>query len=162
MKINEYSRSGKTVKSHKRGKNRYFISILTGVSFGLAVVGTFAMASEYHYQLNAYLKPVQHVTASAEQSVKDYVLDEVSKAGIDPYEAYAIINCESRWDTQAINVNSKHGSVDLGLWQINNIFQKVTPECSVDYRCATSKAIEIYKSRGNWSAWSCANKLGIK
>ena len=152
------------MKTKINKKSKYFLSILTGVSFGLGVIGTFAMASEYHYQLTSVLKPVQRVTASAEQSVRDYVLDEVSKAGIDPYEAYAIINCESRWNTQAYNINvgkNGHKSLDMGLWMLNGQYQKVTPECAFDHVCSTSYAIELIKKQG-FKPWVCAGILGIK
>lgn len=91
-------------------------------------------------------------------SMREWVLAEVEKAGLDPYEAYNIIQCESRWNDQAINVNAKHKSVDIGLWQINNKFHPdVSVECAADYKCATKEAIRIYKERGNsWDAWVCS------
>lgn len=96
--------------------------------------------------------------------LKDWVLWRVEKANIDKYEAFAIINCESKWNTEAINGADKNGGngTDLGLWQINTKYQPNTkPSCSLDYKCATDEAIKIYKSRGNWSAWSCAKILGL-
>lgn len=98
-------------------------------------------------------------------NMKDWVLWRVERAGIDKYEAFAIVNCESRWNTEAINGADKNGGhgTDLGLWQINTKYQpQVKPSCSLDYKCSTDEAIKIYKSRGNWSAWSCSKVVGLK
>ena len=90
-------------------------------------------------------------------SMKDYVLKEVAKAGMDVKLADKIINCESRWlpDAHAVNWNNKAG-VDRGLWMINSLAHKdVSNACAYDFACATKEAIKIYKARGNYSAWSC-------
>lgn len=89
--------------------------------------------------------------------VKDYVLNEFKQAGLDQYKAYDIIQCESRWDTQALHVNS-NGTVDLGLFQINQIHKDISNQDKLDYKKATAWAINKVKKEG-WSAWSCNNKI---
>lgn len=90
-------------------------------------------------------------------TMKEWVMKEVAKAGMDIKLADKIINCESKWnpDAHAVNWNNKAG-VDRGLWQINSASHKeVSNACAYDFKCNTLAAIKIYKSRGNYSAWSC-------
>ena len=94
-----------------------------------------------------------------ELSMEEWVTQEIKKAGLSSQEAWAIIQCESRWDPYAINVNTNK-TTDLGLWQINAI-HKLSRECQFDYKCATKWAIDKRLNDGNWSAWVCAKKLGI-
>lgn len=71
-------------------------------------------------------------------------------------EAVGIISCESGWNPFAIGVN-KNGSKDLGLWQTNEGYQKITRGCAFDYICQTKFVMEnIYLKQKNWSAWVCA------
>ena len=90
-------------------------------------------------------------------SIQEYVFQEVEKAlGMkEAIKAVSIVQCESGWNPEATNVN-KDKTIDRGLWQINNHFQKqVSGACAYDYKCATKEAIKIYQKRGNWSAWVC-------
>ena len=76
--------------------------------------------------------------------------------GIDLVKAEKIIYCESRWNPQAINYNK--GSVDYGLWQINNFYHpEVSKDCALDAGCSTMEAIRIIKTKG-FGEWSC-NRL---
>lgn len=93
--------------------------------------------------------------------IKNYVRVEAKKAGLNPNEVEAIINCESRWITDAKGVN-RNGSYDLGLWQINSIHKNITDAEKLDYKAATKWAIEKRLRDGNWSAWYCARRLAIK
>jgi len=99
-----------------------------------------------------------------EINIREYVLNEVEKAGLSRREANAIIECESNWNTDAHKVNwdNKKG-VDRGLWQISSLFHKeVSNKCAYDFRCSTKEAIRINKEWGNsWCAWSCGKKLGF-
>ena len=91
-------------------------------------------------------------------SMEEWVLNEWGKLG-QREQAYAVIQCESRWDEYAVNVN-RNGSKDFGLYQINTI-HKIPNECAFDYKCATEFAIKLWEKQG-WSPWVCANNLGIK
>ena len=87
--------------------------------------------------------------------MREWVLETVKQAGINPVEAEKIIQCESGWNDQATNVNTG-GSIDRGLFQINNKYHpSVSNACAFDYRCNTEEAIKIYKASA-WNAWACA------
>lgn len=92
-----------------------------------------------------------------ELPMRDYVLNEVKKSGLDEYEIYSLIKCESQWDINAIGRNAD--SLDLGLWQLNTKHHsEVTPACSFSYKCSTQQAIKILKERG-FSEWTCGRGL---
>ena len=154
----------------RKAKVRLWITcilLIAGV-LTLAVIGgqeVYLTASQRVKDL--FTPKVQTVIAESPEptDMRDWVLWKVEQAGIDKYEAYAIVNCESRWNDQATHVNQdKENSVDMGLWMINTTkWQKqVSPECAYDYKCATEEAIKIYNKRGNWSAWTCASIVGLK
>jgi hypothetical protein len=113
-------------------------------------------------------KPTAEISAVVtkkltKEEIKEYVLNEIRKAGLNPLEAEKIIHCESRWDDQAVNDKNRNGSNDLGLWQINSIHRKqISDEGRLDYKTATQWAIEKRLRDGNWSAWVCARKLAIR
>lgn len=93
-----------------------------------------------------------------ELPMKDWVLKQVAEAGLNPVEAEIIINCESRWESDAIGVNYNH-TADLGLWQINSIHKDISNADKLDYKKATEWAIEKRLKDGHWKAWACARKL---
>lgn len=110
-----------------------------------------------NYLFPAYIVPSVNVPGPKPLTMKEWVLKEVTKAGMDAKLADAIITCESKWnpDNHAVNWKNQAG-VDRGLWQINSVAHKnISNACAYDYKCATKEAIKIYKSRGNYSAWSC-------
>jgi len=99
--------------------------------------------------------------ASAEPSMKEWIKNEIERAGIDWNEASKIIQCESKGnpDAHAVNWSNKAG-VDRGLWQISSLYHKeVSNECSYNYKCSTLEAIRIYKEWGGWGAWSCSKLI---
>jgi len=101
-------------------------------------------------------------TNSKEDRIKEYVKREVNKAGLDGDKAVRMIGeCENpQWDEKAYYVN-KGGTVDRGIWQINDYFhKKISNECSFDFECSTQEAIKILKKRG-WCEWTCGKKLGF-
>ena len=143
------------------------ILVIAGI-LSCAVVGAgYIYNSGKEKIVNFFTPKVKVVVAETPEptDMKEWVLWRVKKEGIDPYEAYAIINCESRWNPESINGSHNNGGngTDLGLWQINTKYQsQVKPSCSLDYHCATDEAIKIYKKRGNWSAWACSEIIGLK
>ena len=137
----------------------WFSVLFSAACLLLAVVYGLASASlrMADYLFPAYITPSVNVPKAKPLSMKEQVLLEVKKAGMDVKLADAIIQCESAWrpDAHAVNWNNKAG-VDRGLWMINSLAHKeVSNACSYDPICATKEAIKIYKSRGNYSAWSC-------
>lgn len=144
-------------------------NIKTHIKYLLLIANIIIWATSYVITdkwYNDYLRMAETVgVAQVEASevktqptVKEYVLSEIKKAGLNPNQADKIINCESRWNEDAHKVNwENRGGVDRGLWQISSLHHKeVSNACAYDYKCATNEAIRIYKERGNWDAWACS------
>ncbi|MGI6315030.1 MAG: transglycosylase SLT domain-containing protein [Patescibacteria group bacterium] len=93
--------------------------------------------------------------------MKKWVLNKVAEAGLDTKIAETIINCESRWNPDAMGVNANK-TVDLGLWQINSIHKDISNADKLDYKKATEWAINKRMKDGNWNAWYCARRLVYK
>lgn len=162
-----HDKKGRFSKKQKFSFYAISILVIAGV-LACAVVGAESVYSKISQRVkNVFAPKVIEVTAETPEpaDMKEWVLWKIKQAGMDPYEAYAIVNCESRWNPEAINseVNNSGGGTDLGLWMINTKWQPhVKPSCSLDYRCSTEEAIKIYQKRGNWSAWTCAKIVGLK
>jgi arginine utilization protein RocB len=86
-----------------------------------------------------------------------YLLDLEYKFSLEEkIDAMIIVKCESKFDLYAINVN-RNGSLDLGIWQINERIHKLSRECMFDMYCSTEYAInQLYAKNKNFSAWVCA------
>lgn len=128
---------------------------LIGVSANVNLLLTQPYAPEYQ---------VFHKKAPKELPVKEYVLNEVAKAGLNPKTAEKMIgSCENKtWnpDQHAVNWDNQ-GGVDRGLWQINSLHHpEVSNACAYDYKCATKEAIRIIRQRG-WDEWSCGKNLAV-
>ena len=93
-----------------------------------------------------------------ELSVKDYVLKEFAKANIDIKTAEAVINCESRWKTDAININSNK-TYDAGIFQINSIHKDISLQDKLNYKTAVKWAINKVKRDGGFQAWQCSKLI---
>ena len=104
------------------------------------------------------LSDAEKEALAEEQEMRLWVLNEIKRAGLSIKEAEIIINCESRWQPDAIGVN-KNGSYDVGLWQINSIHKGMSNADKMDYKEATKWAINKRLKDGSWRAWSCSRKL---
>ena len=87
--------------------------------------------------------------------MQNEVMTLIKESGLNMYEAYAIIQCESGWNPDTINLANTNGSNDMGLWQINSIHKDISNLDKFDYIKSTKWAIEKRLSDGNWSAWTC-------
>ena len=74
-------------------------------------------------------------------------------------KVFAVIQCESNWNPDAINTANKNKSFDAGLWQINST-HKITNACKLDVNCSTDYAIELIKKQG-LKPWTCAKILHL-
>lgn len=104
-------------------------------------------------------KPIQVYevkTCEEEPSIKEYVLSEVKKAGLDPDYVERLVNCENRqWDEKR-----ESWTGDRGIFQINRKWHPgVSDECAFDYKCNTKEAIRIRLEWGNWNAWVCSRLI---
>lgn len=128
---------------------------------GCLLLGIFAISCGYISTSQA-IESISSTNYSKpkEISVKEWVLNEVRKAGIDEYKIWALVNCESHWDSYAYLVN-KDKTLDRGLWMFNDHFQpQVSNSCAWDYKCSTREAIKLIKKQG-FKPWVCSKRLGI-
>ena len=90
-----------------------------------------------------------------EINIREYVLNEVEKAGLSRREAECIITNESQW-REDICIIEPNNSISCGLWMLNTVHNKggLTNACKTDFRCATKWAIEKRLRDGNWNAWT--------
>lgn len=75
--------------------------------------------------------------------------------------AGAIAKAESGLCTNAFNGSNANGTVDRGLYQINSV-HKYAVSCLNNGACNTKAAINIYRQRGNWTAWVAYNSGAYK
>lgn len=80
------------------------------------------------------------------------------KFGSQCKRALEIIKMESGFNQYAINKNTDN-SYDIGLWQINERWQKVPREVAFNPYKATDEAYKIYLKWGNFNAWTSNKKL---
>ena len=133
------------------------------------IVGVFFIACLTMFVSNVYTQttidrlatPANAQTVEKQLSVKDYAWEQAKKAGLDPVEMVSIIYCESKFKSDAINVN-RNGSYDLGLVQANSIHKTVSVETKLDPYKSIDWMISKRLKDKNWSAWVCAGKLGIR
>ncbi|MFI9450804.1 FG-GAP-like repeat-containing protein [Amycolatopsis sp. NPDC052450] len=70
--------------------------------------------------------------------------------------AVAVAMAESRCDPLARGVNE--GSVDRGLWQINDFYHpEVSDACAYDAQCNANAAYRISESGNDWTQWATYN-----
>jgi len=70
------------------------------------------------------------------------------------HDAVAVALAESGGGCQAKNVNSG-GSIDRGLWQINNYWHKeVSDSCAYDCHCNAKAAYKISNKGADWHQWA--------
>ena len=101
--------------------------------------------------------PCDLVAVECYHESKEYVLEEVKKAGLDSDFVDRLIQCESGWRQNAIGYN-RNGSVDKSYWQINSI-HGLSDDCLNSVPCSTKWAIDKVKRDGGFGAWSCSRKI---
>jgi hypothetical protein len=106
--------------------------------------------------ITAPFKTVEAKEEVKEPTMEEWVMNEIKKAGLNEKEAWAIIQCESKWKEKAFNINNNKTG-DFGLWEINQIhFNKdFTIQDALNYKTATKWAIEKRLRDGSWNAWVC-------
>jgi hypothetical protein len=71
---------------------------------------------------------------------------------------YKIIECESKWNPEAINTKNSNGSWDAGLAQINSVHKNISNADKFDYKKSIDWMIKKYKADKSFNAWTC-NRL---
>lgn len=67
---------------------------------------------------------------------------------------YKIIDCESKWNPNAINTKNKNGTYDRGLFQINSVHKTLTNEDAFNFKKNIDFGIKLFKSQG-LKPWVC-------
>lgn len=83
--------------------------------------------------------------------------------GDEAENAFKVLSCENKGlNPKAINHN-RNGSVDQGIFQINNIHRngKAKGKDMFDYRQNIDVAHAIFSEQG-WRPWTCSTKVGVK
>lgn len=97
------------------------------------------------------------------QDEKHEILDYiVHKFGRDAADAITIVRkCEnSKFDQKATNHN-RNGSIDYGIFQINDIHEpRFGDEFKTSWKANVDVAYEIFEERG-WEAWACSEVVGV-
>lgn len=102
------------------------------------------------YERNNFL-PVNHDKANL--TIIDKILIEARKAQVNGEVMVKIAIKESRLNPDATFLNKK-GTIDRGLFQINNYWHKeVTNECAYDTDCNIKSAMQIAK-RSGYNQWT--------
>jgi len=100
------------------------------------------------------------VVIPCEKDAKSYLECKVYQGKItwEEYDRLSkVINCESRWREDVINVNT-NGSVDFGIMQINSIHKDISNADKLNYQKAIDWAIKKMHKDGSLNAWVC-NRL---
>ena len=103
--------------------------------------------------INTAQAKIEPIPEIKEPTMKEWVMNEFEKAGIDKYSVYCLIEKESKWNPYAIGTN-KDGYFDIGLFQISEKWHKdISRADKFDYKKSTMWAINKIKHDGNLSAW---------
>lgn len=83
--------------------------------------------------------------------------------GPDTPKAMKLLSCENSSLNPSITNTNAGGSIDYGVFQINNYWQKINNEAFLkDYTINIRIAYNIYTRDGDtFKLWTCGKKLGI-
>ena len=157
------------------------VYILTAFLAGLLTAGVFIKAYTFFSNYNQpqdLLSPLSEVGGLVVKPVyakekiniscdnpKGYLECQVYKK-IITWEDYdklfqLVDRCENpSWNPNATHINT-NGSIDRGIFQINNIHKSLTNVDAFDFRKNIDFAIQLYKKQGV-HPWSCSKKLNIR
>ena len=122
--------------------------LLLAVVYGLASV-SLRMADKL---FPAYVVPSVEVPGKKPLSVKDYVLNEVAKAGLNVAEVECLIKNESNWANDC-NANTNL-TTDCGIWRINSVHKaEISFADRLDYKKATAWSVARRLKDGNYNIW---------
>ena len=77
----------------------------------------------------------------------------------DCSDAIAVSWCESWHKPRAVSAPNRNGTIDRGLFQINDVWREAFPKSwfddILDPQTNIAMAHHIWKSSGGWSYWTC-------
>lgn len=124
-----------------------------------AVANSIGIKANQTTNLMQVVEAKEVVKEVKEPTIEEWVMNEIKKAGLNEKEAWAIIQCESKFNPEAMNINTNK-SYDAGIWQINSIHKLKISE-ALDYKTATKWAIEKRLRDGSWDAWVCSKLINL-
>lgn len=156
--LSPYEKAARTRKANRKAmKAKRTLALLVIMAISLAV---------YDAAIKSLLSdfeplPVQASQIEPDKPMQEWVFNQWEEAyGLDiAIKMASVIQCESNWNTESINYRSN----DYGLYQFNKVHlpKRLLPSCSLDYKCATEKALDLYDEQG-FTPWVCARTLGIR
>lgn len=150
------------IRNRIKKHNKFMFKVLI-ILFIIAIltVGLYFLLEDLSlHKAKTLIKPVSNIVAYAEEQKLTYK-QIICSYDWDCNTALKIVECESHFDRFAINKNTNE-TYDLGIWQINDI-HNISKEDRFDISKSTEHAYKIYQNRGNnFSAWVCANLIGVK
>lgn len=106
--------------------------------------------------------PTPTETDTQYQMISEYIQQVF---GVDSPKAFKLLSCENHaLNPEAVNTagNFPAGSRDIGVFQINEYWQKTQAAFLFDYRINVDIAHNIYTRSGNsFDMWSCGKRMGI-
>lgn len=108
---------------------------------------------------------VPSVTDISVVSIESPTITEIEKlicfvgSGWDCSDAIAVSWCESWHRPRAVSAPNRNGTIDRGLFQINDVWEPAFPKSwwddILDPQTNIAMAHHIWKSSGGWSHWTC-------
>ena len=141
------------LKQQKAYRKALFIATLSA----FVIVGGMALGTNFDLKFNAVQASVNfperiNPEEVKEPSMRDWVLAEFEKNGLNILVADCVIQQESGWNDQ--KPPSKTNDYGLMQWNIQHIESGLlNMSCAYDYHCAVNKAIEKIKKDTDWGAW---------
>lgn len=150
--MKKYRKSNGQFSRDQRLTN-WFVALI-GFGFVGVILGAYIRDGVYHV-LNSIGAGVQieSAQASVEYGTWQQQVDQIlTDYKINKQIAYAVIQCESGWNPQAVNTKNKDGTDDKGLWMINSIHD-VPDDVRLDPVQSTYVAIQLINSPQGWHHW---------
>ena len=108
-----------------------------------------------------YYQNESSVTEIKELTIEERIREVAIGEGFSEIDMLLkVAKCESSMNPYAINVN-RDGSVDSGLFQINEYWHGADRDCHTDVECSTRKAIQIQREAGSFMPWVCYWKYNL-
>ena len=146
--MRKITRAKRNLKKHPVQFVLRYLMVLIGLNL-------MAVGIAWVYQLSQ-IQPVYAAVEyrAKELSVKDYVRQEVERAGLSWNEVECLMEYENKgWNVWAQGVNNNK-TTDSGLWQINSVHKnEISLQDRFDYKKATAWAIKKRLDVGHWNDW---------
>lgn len=153
-------------------KKKAWLSILFLIILCAILEIPIILANEYQKKLDALSDSlsVRKVYAASfeepqtqEEQIRAYIV-EVFGAN-DAKKAFQLLKCENgRLNPNAVNTtgNTPAGSRDIGVFQVNEFWQKTQGKFLFNWKINVEIAHQLYRENGNtFKLWSCGRNLSI-